>query len=212
MIKNIIFDLGGVLLEIDAQKTIDAFASLGWSRESPEDNSHNRYEIFENLETGSDSIGQFRSNLRKKVSGRRSDGNIDSAWNAMLIGFFPGITGYLQELKSRYNLFLLSNTNSLHQERFREIFLNQHGYPIENLFSMTFYSHEIGFRKPNPMAYLKVLVDASLIPENTLFVDDLKINTDAAEKLGMNVLNIKAGNLLHELSDYLSKADGGPID
>jgi glucose-1-phosphatase len=205
MIKNILLDLGGVLLKIDMQKTVEAFAALGLEVAGHDGNSPGVHQIFENLETGLDSESQFRKNLRKMLSGQLADEEIDEAWNAMLVDFFPGIADYLIRLKSAYNLFLLSNTNALHLIRFREMFFSSHGYPLEELFDKAYYSHEIGFRKPDPMAYRKILEDASLIPSETLFIDDLKINTDAAALLGMQVLNIEAGTLLPSLKDYLQK-------
>ena len=203
MIKNIIFDLGGVLLNVEMKKTIEAFARLGWKETDQQGNSQTRLAVFENLETGADSQIRFRENIRKMLPGRPADDEIDHAWNAMLLGFFPGTVDYLSELKSGYSLYLLSNTNILHLKHFRAIFFNDYGFPIDKLFKKTYYSHEIGFRKPNPMAYLKVLEDAALIPGKTLFVDDLKANTDAAAELGMKVLNIEAGKLMETLPDFL---------
>ena len=205
MIKNIIFDLGGVLLNVEMQNTIEAFARLGWKETDQQGDAQNRLEVFQKLETGADSPIRFRENIRKILPGRPAADEIDQAWNAMLIDFFPGTVDYLSELKSGYSLYLLSNTNALHLKHFREMFFNDYGFPIDNLFEKTYYSHEIGFRKPNPMAYLKVLEDAVLLPEMTLFVDDLKINTDAAAELGMKVLHIEAGTLLKSLPDYLEK-------
>jgi HAD superfamily hydrolase (TIGR01509 family) len=205
MIKNIIFDLGGVLLNVEMKKTIEAFARLGWKETEQKASTQNRLSVFENLETGADSLIRFRENIREMLPGRPADDEIDHAWNAMLIDFFPGTVDYLSQLKSGYSLYLLSNTNALHLNHFREIFFNDYSFPIDNLFKKTYYSHEIGFRKPNPMAYLKVLEDAALIPGKTLFVDDLKPNTDAAAELGMKVLHIEAGTLLKSLPDYLRK-------
>ena len=203
MIKNIIFDLGGVLLNVEMQNTIEAFARLGWKETDQQGDAQNRLEVFENLETGADSPILFRENIRKMLPGRPTDVEIDHAWNAMLIAYFPRTVDYLSELKSCYSLYLLSNTNALHLKHFRAMFFNDYSFPIDNLFKKTYYSHEIGFRKPDPMAYLKVLEDAALIPGKTLFVDDLKVNTDAAAELGMKVLNIEAGKLMEILPDFL---------
>ncbi len=208
MIENILFDLGGVLLTIDMQKTIEAFALLGWKETEWKENSQSRRAVFENLETGTDSQYQFRENIRKMLPGTPTDTEIDNAWNAMLIDFPAAIIDYLIKLKTEYTLYLLSNTNALHLKHFREIFFFAYGYQIDTLFHKTYYSHEIGFRKPNPGAFLKVLEDSSLIPGNTLFVDDLKVNTDAAEEIGMKVLNIEAGTLLQSLTGYLRKETG----
>jgi putative hydrolase of the HAD superfamily len=203
MIENILFDLGGVLLNIDMQKTIRAFASLGWKEDEWKSNPPGTRQLFENLETGASTETQFRENLRKVLPGNPSDKEIDAAWNAMLINFLPGIADYLTELKSSYRLYLLSNTNAIHLKRFREIFYLEYGFQMDDLFQQTYYSHEIGFRKPDPMAYLKVMRDASITPDRALFVDDLQANTEAAERLGMVALQITPGTLLQVLPEYL---------
>ena len=203
MIQNIIFDLGGVILNLDMSKTVEAFTRLGWKDADWRGISQSGYLIFENLETGEDTIEQFRKGIRKMLPGNPADSEIDFAWNAMLIDFPSGIIDYLIDLKSRYKLYIFSNTNELHLKRFRDIFFNSYGYPFDNLFDGTYYSHEIGDRKPNPGAFLAVMKDASLIPSETLFVDDLKANTDAAMQLGLNVLHIQAGTLMNNLPAYL---------
>jgi putative hydrolase of the HAD superfamily len=204
MLKNIIFDLGGVLLTIDQTKTIEAFTRLGWKEADPMSISQGGYPIFENIETGIDTAAQFRENIRARISGQLSDEEIDRAWCAMLIDFPSAIIETLIGLKSKYNLYLLSNTNEIHLKRFRNIFFDSNGYIFDNLFVKAYYSHEIGYRKPNLEAYISVLDDASLKPEETLFVDDLNANTNAAASLGMKVLPIEAGTLLQRLPDYLT--------
>jgi glucose-1-phosphatase len=205
MIENILFDLGGVLLTIDMKKTTEAFTRLGWKEAGMQNISNGGYPVFENLETGKDDVVQFRNNIRKVLPGKVSDEEIDQAWNAMLVDFPSDILKYVESLKPRFKLYLLSNTNELHVKRFTEIFHTKFGYNFENLFVKAYYSNEIGFRKPNSRAYTSVLNDASLRPENTLFVDDLKLNSEAAEQLGLKVLHIEPGKLLDYLPDYLGR-------
>ncbi len=205
MIENILFDLGGVLLTIDMKKTTEAFTRLGWKEAGMQNISNGGYPVFENLETGKDDVVQFRNNIRKVLPGKISDEEIDQAWNAMLVDFPADILKYVESLKPRFKLYLLSNTNELHVKRFTEIFHAKFGYNFDNLFVKAYYSNEIGFRKPDSRAYTSVLNDASLQPEDTLFVDDLKLNTEAAEKLGFKVLHIEPGKLLDYLPDYLGR-------
>ncbi len=205
MIENIIFDLGGVLLTLDINKTTEAFLHLGWKESEWEGIAQSSELFFKNLEIGKDNSAEFRDNVRKMLPGTPTDAQIDYAWNAMLIDFPSATIEYLVKLKSNFNLYLLSNTNELHLKRFREIFSVSYGYAFESLFIRTYYSHEIGCRKPEARAYLGVLEDASLLPERTLFVDDLKVNTEAAAHIGMQVLLIEAGTLLQNLPGYLDK-------
>lgn len=204
MLENILFDLGGVLLTLDMGRTRAAFEKLGWKEADWRGITHNGYLIFENLEIGVDSPSKFRDQIRKILPTNPSDPEIDNAWNAMLIAFPVEIVNYLIQLKKHYRLFVLSNTNELHLQRFREIFENTHGFPINHLFEKCYYSHEIGFRKPNPESFKVVIKDVPLDPAKTLFVDDLKANTETAQKLGMKVLHIDAGTLLERLPVYLA--------
>ncbi|HEY5510738.1 MAG TPA: HAD family phosphatase [Prolixibacteraceae bacterium] len=196
MIENILFDLGGVLLTIDVNKTAEAFTRLGWG---------SGYPVFENVEVGKDNPDQFRENIRKVLPGKVSDEEIDQAWNAMLVDFPSQILEYVESLKPQYKLYLLSNTNELHVKRFKDIFYSKFGYDFDDLFVKAYFSNEIGFRKPDTQAYVSVLTHANLKPESTLFVDDLKLNTDAAAKLGMQVLHIEPGKLMDYLPAYLRK-------
>ncbi|MCL4482542.1 MAG: HAD-IA family hydrolase, partial [Bacteroidetes bacterium] len=155
-----------------------------------------------------DSPAQFRDKIRNILPGNPTDHEIEDAWGAMLIDFPAGIINYLIELKGKYRLFLLSNTNEIHVRRFEQIFEDAFGYPISRLFEKCYYSNEIGFRKPNAEAFLAVLKDASINPAETLFVDDLQQNTEAAKTLGMKVLHIEAGTLMERLPEYLESALG----
>lgn len=203
MLENILFDLGGVLLKIDMGKTKSAFTDLGWKEEDWKGVGQFGSLLFENLEIGVDNPVIFRENIRKILPGNPSDEEINYAWNAMLIDFPPEIVIYLTQLKKRYQLYLLSNTNEIHVHRFTEIFEQQFGFPLCQLFEKCYYSHEIGFRKPTVKAFEVVLKDAGLNPEETLFVDDLKANTETAERLGMKILHIEPGSLMNRLPDYL---------
>ncbi len=205
MIENILFDLGGVLLNIDMVQTRTAFARLGWKEKDWKGVNQGGNLIFENLEIGLDSPVQFREKIRQILPSCPTDAEIDFAWNAMLLDFPIEIVNYLISLKSKYRLFLLSNTNELHVQRFKDIFEGSFGYAIDQLFEKCYYSNEIGHRKPNSEAFTVVLEDAGLDAGKTLFVDDLKLNTETAEKLGMKVLHIEPGTLMERLPKYLGK-------
>jgi putative hydrolase of the HAD superfamily len=203
MLENIIFDLGGVLLNIDMNQTRMAFARLGWKEEDWKGVNGRGNLIFENLEIGLDSPTQFREKIRRLLPSIPTDAEIDFAWNAMLLDFPSEIVNYLNMLKSKYRLFLLSNTNEIHLQRFKEIFEGSYGYSIERLFEKCYYSHVIGHRKPNSEAFKLVLEDAGLDPVKTLFIDDLKPNTETAERFRLKVLHIEPGTLMKRLPGYL---------
>lgn len=202
-IRNIIFDLGGVILNINPQLTVEAFRNLGWRDFYEENNQTNGKELFYSLESGNSSPEVFRNNVRRIADIQRDDEEIDTAWAAMILDIPADRVRYLEELKKSYRLFLLSNTNEIHRIKFHRNFETDFGYSFFDLFERNFYSHEMGMRKPNPQIYRDALKEAGLVPEETLFIDDMKENTEAAKILGMKVLHIQPGTLMEMLPDYL---------
>jgi glucose-1-phosphatase len=203
-IRNIIFDLGGVILNINPQLTIDAFRNLGWRDFYEENNQSKGKELFYSLESGNSSPEAFRDNVRKMIDLQRDDKEIDAAWAAMILDIPADRVRYLEELKKNYRLFLLSNTNEIHRIKFHRDFEADFGYSFYDLFERNFYSHEMGMRKPNPQIYIQALTEAGLVPEETLFIDDMEENIEAAKTTGMKVLHIQPGTLLEKLPGYLN--------
>lgn len=204
-IRNIIFDLGGVILNINPQLTVDAFRKLGWTDFYEADSKSLSKELFYNLESGNSSSEIFRQNVRKNINNQLNDKEIDTAWAAMILDIPADRVRYLEELKRSYRIFLLSNTNEIHRIKFHRNFESDFGYSFYDLFERNFYSHEMGMRKPNPEIYLQALKEANLIPEETLFIDDMKENIEAARTIGMKVLHIQPGTLMGRLPDYLKE-------
>lgn len=203
-IRNIIFDLGGVILNINPQLTIDAFRNLGWNDFYEANNQSLCKELFYNLEQGSSSPEAFRDNVRRMIVNQNGDSEIDKAWTAMILDIPADRVRYLEKLKTSYRIFLLSNTNEIHRMKFHRDFEADFGYSFYDLFEHNFYSHEMGMRKPNLEIYLQALNEAGLIPEETLFIDDMKENIEAARTLGMKVLHIQPGTLMECLPKYLT--------
>ncbi len=185
MIKNIIFDFGDIFINLDKEATYREMAKLGVSKITPQ-----MIQVYQEYEKGlmetSDFINYFSSSfpiLNK---------DLIFAWNAVLLDFPENRLRFLQEIahSEKYRLFLLSNTNDLHIASVK----NSVGIPFftefKNCFEQFYLSHEINLRKPDKEIYEFVLNLNQLIPEETLFVDDLKENTDAARSLGIHVWNL----------------------
>lgn len=204
-IRNIIFDLGGVILDIDPQKTIDEFEKLGWSVSDQQNGQALGTMLFFELETGNDSPETFRDKIRKVIGTSVSDQIIDEAWSAMIVHIPVERIRYIERLKEQYRIYLLSNTNEIHRIKFHKMFEENFGYTFNRLFERNFYSHEMGLRKPNPAIFEKALKETGLNPQETLFVDDLAENVAAAEAVGINGLHITAGTLLEALPTYLKE-------
>jgi putative hydrolase of the HAD superfamily len=193
-IRNIVFDLGGVLLDLDFAAPVEAFRRLG------NESGHFDYRkaiadpVFIQFETGMISPGEFRNRVKTILNNQQApDGEIDSAWCSMLLSVPEAKVNLLKTLGKHFRLFLFSNTNVIHISYFRKSFFSQHGIPIESLFEKTFYSHEIHDRKPLKSAFEKVTASAGIFPRETLFVDDFGQNIETARNAGFHVLHYQPG-------------------
>ena len=187
MIKNIVFDLGGVILDIDYTLTVEAFKELGIPRFDEIFSKFQQDRVADEFEKGLISENDFRHHIREAAGVNYDDETIDRAWNAMLLDFPPRRIDMLKQLKTDgYNLFLLSNTNSIHQRAFRHSFEIQFGTAFDNLFTHAYYSHDTGMRKPQKEIFGKVMAEFELQPTETLYIEDSKQHTDAARTLGIN--------------------------
>lgn len=191
-IKNIILDLGKVILEIHLEKTINAFKEFGIPEIDDLDIVFSRYPFFYQFEIGKISPQQFLSEVRKVTGNKLPDKTIADAWNAMIGGFFKGSIGTIRKLQSQFRMFLLSNTNAMHEEVYNKRLKEDHGIlNLNELFEKVYYSHDIHLSKPDPRIFEYVLKDSDLVPEETLFVDDILIHLESAAKLGIQTFHLK---------------------
>lgn len=171
-IKNIIFDLGGVILNIDYNKTAQAFKDLGFANFDEFYSQKEQTTIFNDLETGRISEKEFVAQIQI-YQNDLSHSQIISAWNAMLLDLPQKRIELIKKLNQNFNVFLLSNTNEIHYESFIKIIKIEYGEDVLTpCFSKVYYSHEIGHRKPNQSCFEHVLVDAQINARETLFLDD----------------------------------------
>ena len=185
-IKNIIFDLGGVLLNIDYQKTSRAFKALGATGFDDLYSQATANHLFEALETGTISDDDFYQEMAQHCTPETSALQMQEAWNHILLDFREGSLKYLKRLKERYKLYLLSNTNSIHLAAFNKILQEQTGETsLDEFFTKSYYSHVMQKRKPYPETYKWVLEDAGLNTEETLFIDDSINNIKGAKEAGL---------------------------
>ncbi|MFH1321924.1 MAG: HAD family phosphatase [Bacteroidota bacterium] len=185
-IKNIIFDLGEVLFDVDYKLTFEAFKRLGVDNFDEVYSKIRQTPLFDNFESGSISADTFRAGLRKYIPKPVNNKDIDNAWDAMLIGMPKDRLKLLEQLKNKYRLFLLSNTNELHIKAISKILHNNYGFKnLSHLFEKEYYSFKTGLRKPDFNAFELILSENGLIPGETLFIDDTKMHIDAAKKSGI---------------------------
>ena len=192
-IKNIIFDLGGVLLQIDYNKTRESFIALGIENFDDLYRQDFVSEIFEELEVGKISEIEFYQRLNNITSKNLSFEQIKRAWNAMLGSFWKERLDYLITLKTNYNLFLFSNTNEIHFNAFRNIYNKEmNNQNLDDYFIEVYYSHQMGLRKPDKDSFIKIINEQKLIIEETLFIDDTLKNIKGAIQVGLKAIHLSS--------------------
>jgi putative hydrolase of the HAD superfamily len=189
-IKNVIFDLGGVIINLDTERTASEMKNLGFINFEKSYTLINQTDLFDLLEKGLITPDQFRMEIRKHISKPVSDEQIDNAWSAMLLDFPKKRIELIRKAKQNYRTFLLSNTNKIHFDKYSSDFNTDFGFSFNSLFEKTYYSFEIGHRKPDLEIYKHVLKHSNLIPEETLFIDDSETNIKAAQSVGLQTLHI----------------------
>lgn len=188
-IKSIIFDLGAVLLNISYQKTIEEFDKLGIKNSSTFYSKKLQTNIFNLLETGEISESDFIKEIQKHCT-ESTNTQILYAWNAMLLDLPLHRVKLLKQLKKDFNLYLLSNTNSIHITEFENKIGSKQYKEFYQLFDKVYYSHKIGHRKPNAEAFQLIIEENNLIAEEILFIDDSPQHIEGAKKLGIKTYHL----------------------
>lgn len=190
-IKNVIFDLGGVILNLSVETTLQQFAALsGLSPEQVRD-IHRAHPEFLTYEAGLMSSQEFRNGLRTIFDVDAPDEVLDECWNAMLGELPVERLHLLQRLKSKYKTYLLSNTNEIHLARVEQIVHRSHGITsLDPVFHKAYYSHLLKLRKPDPAIYQHVLNENGLRAEETIFLDDSLPNLKGAASIGIQTFHV----------------------
>lgn len=201
-IKNIIFDLGNVLLDLDWERTERAFRDM---LQEEYDAALLRYEserLFELLEVGRITPEEFVRKMQQATRRPIDEKRIIDSWNTILAGLPPARLNWLRELGQKHPLYLLSNTNAIHIQWLHAHLQEQAGMTIHDfnaLFVKSYYSFKINLRKPNREIYEYVLADAGLRAEETLFIDDMEENILSARTVGLRTIHHQAGTEIMEV-------------
>jgi len=190
-IKHIIFDLGGVIINLDYQLTYKAFEALGVKEFTSLYNQFSLNSLFDDLETGKVAPEVFLNEMEKHTAPGTTHQQIIDAWNAMLLDFPLRRLQILQQLRQHYGLYLLSNTNEIHMRAFNKILEESRGIPsLAAFFDKAYYSHQIGLRKPFRESFQLVLDENGLDPAETLFIDDTLPNIEGAKVVGLQTIHL----------------------
>ncbi|MGP1447576.1 MAG: HAD family hydrolase [Candidatus Limimorpha sp.] len=201
-LKNIIFDLGGVILDIDLSLIYNELKNIGFTNhallESPEVK-----ELLDKFEMGIYSAPTFRNKMRSCLQVPQvSDANFDFVWNAVLLDIPKERIQAIESIKQHYNIFLMSNSNEIHYDLYVRDLQLRFGYrEFDALFDKSYFSFAVHMTKPDPRFFEFVLDQHGMKPEETLFIDDTKTNIEAAQKLGIHTYNIGQDELVRNLFD-----------
>lgn len=200
-IKNVIFDLGGVLLKVDYKASEAAFAQMGLNNYQEYFKQDYSSALFEQLESGAITDLQFYEGFRATFKTDASNATIKDAWNAMIGDFVPENLHLLQSVTQKYKVYLFSNTNQIHYNCFHAKYAKQFGHnDFDKHFIKAYYSQICGWRKPNPQAYSNLLEAEGLIASETLFIDDTLKNITGAQEAGLQTVHLTNISLLNNIN------------
>jgi len=189
-IKNIIFDYGNVIFEIDFRIAQKALAQLGIPDIEEFFGHKGHHKLFDELESGAITKEEFRTGIREAAKNQSlKDEDIDAAWNSLLIGVPKNVHDVLLKVKKNYRTFLLSNTNQIHYDYIMDYLKKE--YDVESndhLFEKAYYSQLMFLRKPNVEIFEQVIKENNLNPAETLFIDDSPQHLVGAQKAGLHTL------------------------
>jgi len=201
----VIFDLGGVLLDIDYQATEKALQGILGPRSDDYYRQTKQSPLFDELETGRIEPDKFHQGICELAGTVLSAHAINKAWNAMLGRLPVARMEFVQKVAARRRVFLLSNTNAIHKAAFDKIIAEDlAGQSFDAYFEAAYYSHLVGMRKPHPEIYRFVTDRHGLNPARTLFIDDNKDNVEGARQAGLQAYHLQ-GELLKAPLDFLHR-------
>ena len=198
-IKNIVFDLGGVLVDLDFKAAINGLQKAGFANVKEQLQTLHQGGIFQKFELGEMSADEFRTAIRENSTVELTDEEVDNLWTAMLLEIPREKLELILDLRGKYMVYLLSNTNSIHWDYVCKNAFNYRGFRVKDYFEETFLSYEMHLAKPNKAIFEKVLQDANLLPEETLFIDDSEANCKAAEEVGIHAHHYHIGDDLSKV-------------
>jgi FMN phosphatase YigB (HAD superfamily) len=192
-VKNLIFDLGNVLYDIDFGIMYAEFDKLGIPNFENHFTLNKSDQLFFDLEKGWINESEFCDGFNQLYQLTLRHEQIVTAWNSLLIGFRKESMAWVKANHQAYPTFLFSNTNQIHYDYFIPQFSREIGGNFEALFKTPYYSHQMGMRKPDPASFQSILDQEGLIAAETLFIDDNEPNVIAAASVGLQVLFLQPG-------------------
>lgn len=199
-IRNIIFDFGGVILDIDPLLTLDELKNLGVDDLDIFKSPVFQQDVMQKFERGILTPEVFRDKVRDFIGIPLCDQDIDDAWNALLLDIPKERIKVLEDVKKNYPIFLLSNSNEIHYDVYLRDLQLRFGYrEFDQLFTKAYFSFDLHLSKPNPEIFEFVMHQHKLIPEETLFIDDTAEHIEVASKIGFRVYQLQKPERVRDL-------------
>jgi putative hydrolase of the HAD superfamily len=200
-IENIIFDLGGVIVKIDYSEAKKMFEKIGIKDIDNFFNHNFQSSLFDNFDKGNISSTEFQEEFSKLFSANTPPKELfEKAWNSIIVEIPHSNIQLLKKLKTEFKIYLLSNTNEIHQNYLNDMLRKQYNIAnIAELFEKIYCSYQLGMRKPDLQIFEKVIEDAKIDPVKTLFIDDTPANIESARKLEFKTFLMPRDKVLSEI-------------
>ncbi|KAK8864851.1 hypothetical protein M9Y10_010378 [Tritrichomonas musculus] len=202
-IKTIIFDLGGVLIDLDFKDSLDAFTKAGFKDIERRVCQFSRDGAFSQYELGLISTEEFRDFIRHEITQPMNDQEIDAMWNKILIDIPHDKLDFILELRKKYTVYLLSNTNELHWIYSCDCMLKHRGLTANDYFDKIFLSFKMHKAKPQSPIFEEMIKETNLVPDEALFIDDSEANCKTASSLGIHTYQYRIGEDISVINSLL---------
>lgn len=197
--ENIIFDFGGVIINIDYEATINAFKDLGISDFDALYSQAAQSDLFDAIETGRISPQHFINGILQLLPAGVTPNQVVHAWNTMILDIPKERIEFLQQLSQTHDIYLLSNTNSIHIDKAMREWNNKTQADINDVFKKVYLSHEMGMRKPDVEIFRHVCQEQGLDPSKTLFIDDSIQHIHGAREAGLHAHHLLSNETIQSI-------------
>lgn len=202
-VKALLFDLGGVIVDLDYKKTANAFENIGLQNAEKAYSQFNQTDLFNLFETGHISSEEFLAEIQNEITNQVSLSEITKAWNSMIIGFQHSKLEKIKKLSEQVPCYLLSNTNEIHLSYIEQL-LQEMGFKhFLNIFESCYFSHQIGKRKPHKETFEWVLNQMNYDAQDVLFIEDSPQHIEGAKSAKLNTFYFKKDSSLSDIYQWI---------
>ena len=202
-VKALLFDLGGVIVDLDYKKTANAFENIGLQNAEIAYSQFNQTDLFNLFETGHISSEEFLAEIQNEITNQVNLSEITKAWNSMIIGFQHSKLEKIKKLSEQVPCYLLSNTNEIHLSYIEQLLQEMDFKHFLNIFESCYFSHQIGKRKPHKETFEWVLNHMNYDAQDVLFIEDSPQHIEGAKSAKLNTFHFKKNSSLSEIDQWI---------